>query len=286
MIAFGYNIIFKDEPTLNQNHISNNKLSTIVVEEQNIITSFESSDWIKLNSHYIRYYRFREHNSWGFEIRDSITLIWSANQKSIKYIRQKLYTKEALLYWTLHTFLPMVLQLKQSYNILHVGCVEVDSEATLFLAPSFGGKSTLVSHFIKNGHTLLSDDTLAIYKIEDRYYALASYPFYRPYREIDSLGIEIKDFAKTPKPINSIYLLDKSPPNASIEIVEIFGIEKFKALHFSLFIDFDIIKEDSFDFLMKLSNNIPIYKINIPWDLNRLDEVYESIIKRSKKPSL
>ncbi|MFK5976946.1 MAG: hypothetical protein QM493_10590 [Sulfurovum sp.] len=286
MIAFGYNIFFKNEPTLNQNSIFNNTISYIIVKEQNNITSFESSNWIELNNRNIRYHRFTEHNYWGFEIKNIITFIWDSNQKSIKYIKQKNYSKEALLYWTLHTFLPMALQLEQIYTILHVGAIEVNNEAIILSAPSFGGKSTLVGHFLQKGHALLSDDTLAIHKSNQLYYAIPSYPFYRPYRNAESLGKETKAIAYTSKPINSIYILQKSTSNSSIEIIEIFGIEKFKALNNALFIDFDNIKKESFIFLMEFTNNVSIYNINIPWDKDRLGEVYESIIKKTKKSSL
>lgn len=283
MIAFNHNIIF-DELTLNS--IYNDKLSTIFVKEETLSSSFVFSGWVDMNGRDIRYYRSVDNNSWGLEIRGLFILIWDTHKKEIRYIKKNNYTKKSLFYWVLHTFLPMVLQLERTFTILHVGCVEVNKEAILFLAPSFGGKSTLVSYFLNARHHILSDDTLGIDIVDKKYYAISSYPFYRPYREVESLGIEIKNFTTTPKPIHYIYILQKSPPNASIEIVEIFGIEKFKALHFSLFIDFANIKEDSFEFLMKLSNHIPIYKITIPWDLDRLDEVYQSIIKKTKESSL
>lgn len=278
MIAFSHNIIFKDEPKLDT-HTYSDRLPTIQVEEQTIIDRVEFSSWIDMNGRDIRYYRGKY---WGLEIRGLFVLVWDRDNSSIRYIKKNNYTREALFYWVLHTFLPMVLQIEERFTIVHTGCVEINKSATLLLAPSFGGKSTLVSHFLKKEFNILCDDTLGIDMIDNKYYAIPSYPFYRPYREVESLGIEIKNFNSTPKPINSIYLLQKSPPNSPIEIVEIFGIEKFKTLHFSLFIDFESIKKESFAFLMKLSNHIPIYKISVPWDLDRLDEVHNSIIDKER----
>jgi len=276
LIAFNHNIIFKDEPNLDNSLYSDN-LPTIQVEEQTMIERVESSSWIDMNGRDIRYYRGQY---WGLEIRGLFLLVWDRDNSSIRYIKKNKYTRESLLYWVLHTFLPMILQLEQRFTIVHTGCVEINKSATLLLAPSFGGKSTLVSHFFKREFNILCDDTLGIDIVDNRYYAIPSYPFYRPYREVESLGIEIENFNSTPKPINSIYLLEKSPPNSPIEIVEVFGIEKFKALHFSLFIDFESIRKDSFAFLMKLSDHIHIYKITLPWDLDRLDEVYNSIVTK------
>jgi len=188
------------------------------------------------------------------------------------------YTPERLQFWIFHTFFPIVLELEHTYRILHVGAVEVEGKPVLFSAFSFGGKSTLTDYFIKKGHTMLSDDSVAIDKQGDVYYVIASYPFHRPYREVETLGDPVTNFATERKPLHAVYLLEKGDADASVEISEVKGIEKFKAFHYSSFIDFSYMKQERFDFFTEMAKHIPVYKIIVPWDLKRLNEVYEKIV--------
>jgi hypothetical protein len=125
---------------------------------------------------------------------------------------------------------------------------------------------------------MLSDDSVAIDKRGEIYYAIASYPFHRPYRELETLGYPVKNFSTEPKPLHAVYLLEKCDPDEKVEIVELKGIEKFKAFHYSSFIDFDFMKKERFDFFTQMSKYIPVYKVTVPWDLDRLGEVYDKIV--------
>ena len=147
-----------------------------------------------------------------------------------------------------------MLELRGIYHILHVGSVEIEGKPVLFSAPSFGGKSTMTDYFIQKGHTMLSDDSLGIDKRGDKYYAIASYPVHRPYRELETLGYPVENFATEPKPLHAVYLLEKSEPDVEVEIIEIKGIEKFKAFHYSTFIDFDFMKKERFDSFSEWQN--------------------------------
>ena len=132
-----------------------------------------------------------------------------------------------------------------------MGSVEIGGKPVVFSAFSFGGKSTMTDYFLQKGHTMLSDDSLAIDKRGNEYYAIASYPFHRPYREFETLGYPVENFATEPKPLHAVYLLEKSEPDAAVEIIELKGIEKFKAFHYSSFIDFSFMKKERFDFFMR-----------------------------------
>jgi hypothetical protein len=125
--------------------------------------------------------------------------------------------------------------------------------------------------------------SIAIERQGDTYYAISSYPFHRPYRETETLGYPVANFATEPKPIHAVYLLEKSEPNAAVEIIELKGIEKFKAFHYSSFIDFSFMKQERFGFFMETAKHVPVYKIIIPWDVERLNEVYDSICQHSKE---
>jgi len=292
VIVFNKNILFINESQLNTQRSINDVSETIKIIENS--TCFENlkpirkSNLIPMSGQEVRYLSVRDFNnadrdfSWGFEIINVLTLLWNAKKREVYYRKGKQYTPERLRFWVLHTFLPLVLELERSYRILHVGSVEIEDKPVLFSAFSFGGKSTLTDHFIEKGHTMLSDDSVAIDKRGDAYYAIASYPFHRPYRELETLGDPVENFATEPKPLHAVYLLEKSEPDAEVEIEELKGIEKFKAFHYSAFINFDFMKKERFEFFTEMAKHIPVYQVKIPWDLERLDEVYEKIVSHTK----
>ena len=286
MIVFNRNIFFSDEPKLNTD-IKNGSLETIFVSEKPLGGELDvltlETEWIPMSGQQGRYrsstpFRNEGTFSWALEIKDILTLFWHSNTREIFYLKESGYTPERLRFWVLHTFLPLVLELEQTYSILHVGSVEVYGKPILFSAFSFGGKSTLTDYFLKQGHPLLSDDSLGIQRREDGYYAIPSYPFHRPYRQLETLGYFIENFEAKPKPLHAIFSLEKRDADADIKITEISGIEKFKALHYSSFVNFDFMKKKRFDFFMEMAKYIPAYKIEIPWDTQRLPEVYSAII--------
>ncbi len=291
MIIFNHNLIFKNEKVV-QNTIFSDSLPAILIVEKSdgsLLNTFSlKTSWTLMSGQQARYCSaklFREADkyfSWALEIKDVVTLIWDAKERTIFYMRRKNYTPKRLQFWIYHTFFPLVLELQKKYHILHVGSIEINDKPVLFSAFSFGGKSTLTDYFIQQGHTMLSDDSLGIEKKGEEYYAIASYPFHRPYREFEVLGYPVKNFSTGPKPIHAVYLLEKSEPDAIIEIIEAKGIEKFKAFHFSSFINFDFMKQEWFEFFTEMAKHVPVYKVNVPWNLERLDEVYEAIVENSQ----
>lgn len=292
MIVFSHNIVFKNEEIL-QDDIFNDTLETIYIIEKSDFLLRKNfpliSDWSLMSGQQMRYYStisFEQADtslSWALEVKDVLTLIWDAENRKIIYIKGENYTPERLRFWVYHTFSPLVLELQRIYRILHVGSVEIDGKPVLFSAFSFGGKSTLTDYFIQKGHTMLSDDSVAIEKRGDIYYAIASYPFHRPYREPETLGCPVKNFATEPKPLHAVYVLEKSEPDAIVEINELKGIEKFKAFHYSSFIDFSFMKQERFDFFTQMSKHVTVYQVKVPWDLERLDEVYDKIVLSTKE---
>ncbi len=292
MIIFNHNLIFRNEPKLQDNILKNDLESIFIIEEQ----TFPLSDtfsligaWIPISGGKIRYHStilFENADtrlSWALEIKDVVTLIWDAKERKILYIKDDKYTPIQLRYWIFHTFFPIVLELERTYRILHVGSVEIEGKPVLFSAFSFGGKSTMTDYFIQKGHTMLSDDSLGIEKRGEEYYAVASYPFHRPYREVETLGYHVENFATEPKLLHAVFLLEKSAPDATVEIVELKGIEKFKAFHYSNFINFSFMKQERFEFFSEMAKYVPVYKVVVPWDLERIEEVYEKIVLSVKR---
>ena len=291
MVVFNTNLHFLNEEKLNT-EVEKSVLESIAIyEDTSPLESLSFSlktGWFPMSGEEARYHStvpFHEANeafSWGLEIKEVLTLIWDAKKREIQYNKGKHYSPERLRFWVLHTFLPLVLELERSHRIMHVGSVEVEGKPILFSAFSFGGKSTLTDYFIQKEHALLSDDSLAIDKREDTYYAVSSYPFHRPYRELETLGYYVENFNTTPKPVHAVYTLEKAEADAPVEIVELKGIEKFKAFHYSSFIDFDFMKRERFNFFTEMAQHVPVYKITIPWDLERLNEVYDAVVAHVK----
>jgi hypothetical protein len=295
-MIFGHRFDFQSEPVLEKEFLSfpsdpsqypeNPTIRVIASSEPSRLDAFPfKTDWFDMSGQKARYHSIHPYEEaggafpWALEVKDVVTLIWEASDQKIIYSKGKHYTPERLRFWIYHTFFPLVLELERKYRILHVGAVEIKGKPVLFSAFSFGGKSTLTDYFIQKGHTMLSDDSMAIDKRGDKYYAIASYPFHRPYREPETLGYLVENFATVPNPLHAVYLLEKCEPDAEVKIVELKGIEKFKAFHYSIFIDFSFMKQERFDFFTEMAKHVPVYKILIPWDLERLGEVYERIVE-------
>ncbi|MBP7784194.1 MAG: hypothetical protein KA040_03765 [Aliarcobacter sp.] len=228
---------------------------------------------------------YEEHDSRtiNFHVNEIVTFSVKKGQSIISY---KLYEKGndyLLKYWLSHTFLPILFTLEDIYYFLHAGAVVVENEPILFIAASFGGKSTMTDFFIKKGHTMISDDKVGIYQDERGMIAVPSYAYHRPYRKMEDLGYFVENFAKEPRKISYIFNLVKSEEDSDIKIEEIFGIEKFRILKASTEIDLPINQKSKFETLSSIANKVKLYNIHIPWDLNRLEEVYERIINFIKK---
>ena len=283
----GHYFDFIDEPELNEEHTLSSRDKTVVVKnisDTSVLNDYPiQRPWVPLSGQEGRYFAktpFEEADkefSWGLEIKDVLTLFWEPKVQKILYLEGKNYTPKRLRFWIYHTFFPMSLELNQKYHFLHVGAVEAQGKTLFFSAPSFGGKSTLTDYFIKKGATLISDDALGIELNERAYCAIPAYPFHRPYREPEVLGHKVKKFASKSKKIDAVFLLKKGESDDKVTIEEVKGIEKFKALHHSVFIEFPFRKEERFRFFGKMAQAVPVYTITVPWDLERLEEVYTVI---------
>jgi len=218
---------------------------------------------------------------WGIDIKDIMSLTWVCGEHTISYRPHALFTAELLQFWILHTVLPVVLTLEDRYTFLHVGAVEVKGSPIIFSAESFGGKSTMTDYFINQGHAMLCDDSLGTYSENGKVMAVASYPFHRPYRETEALGYKAENVMKGAKAVKAVYLLDKAAPDADIDIVEVKGIEKYKAFHYSAFVDFNFRKSKHFRFMSEIVKELPVYKVTVPWDMDRLGEVYDAIVNHT-----
>ncbi|MBD3790336.1 MAG: hypothetical protein IE885_08275 [Campylobacterales bacterium] len=220
---------------------------------------------------------------WCYEVKDVVRFYWRGGEESIYYEMDEKGDAALLSFWFIHLLLPLYLSLEEKYDFFHAGAVEVEGSPILFIAPSMGGKSTLTDFFIKKGHTLVSDDKVATFIEEDRFMAVGAHPYHRPYRKFEDLGYLVEDFSRVFQPIQAFYLLDKTEPDAEITISEIKGFEKFESLLPNYLYMFSFLKAKRLRYLSLMMNVIKVFRVNIPWDRNRLEEVHDAIVKHSQK---
>lgn len=292
-----HHFYFADQPALRQEYESfgfetkeESSAKTIRVEEIQNHDGFEYRSVLRYLSGRASYYlsnipfeNMKKDEEWGLEIVDVLTLVWDGKNDKILYAKGENFTPELLQFWIFHTFFPIVLELQETYKMLHVGAVEVAGGPILFAAPSFGGKSTMTDFFIRKGHTLYSDDTLAIRKEDGGYMAYPSFPYHRPYREPETLGYRAENFAGHPAAIKALFELEAVAADAPVEIRIQKGIARFKAFFYSGFIKFSFRKKERFDYFSKMARQVPVYRVAVPWNLDRLEEVYDAIVEESSK---
>jgi len=213
-----------------------------------------------------------------FIVKDVVTFTWIVGEKKVYYVLNKLGSKELLKYWFYHTLSPLLLTFENTYFFLHAGGVEIDEKAILFVADSFGGKSTLTDFFIKKGHLMISDDKIGTYEENGKIISVPSYPYHRPYRKVEDLGKELENFASKKREIYTIFNLVKSDQESEIKITKAIGIEKFKVLKYATDIDLSVHQELQFKSIGNIANKVKVYDITIPWKIERQEEVYQAII--------
>jgi len=284
MILYNHNLLVDEQKST--------KSKNTVSLKENKSLSIDSSYILRLHNNQNRQVAITSNKSFSnietnqqinFLVEDVVTFSSYVNSSFIEYKLHKSGTSELVTYWLYHTFLPILFTIENKYYFLHAGAIEVDKKPILFIANSFGGKSTLTDYFIKKGHTFISDDKVGVYKRDDKIFCVPSYPFHRPYRKLEDLGQKVDKFSKSNKEIFCIFNLVKSESNSEVNISKISGIEKFKALRYATDIDLAVNKENRFNLLTSIANNVNIYNISIPWNLDRLEEVYMNICMYVKK---
>ena len=263
---------------LSENSICLEEISEIEISDFPFIQKFENNQY-----RHIELYtkndleKVDHHPTWLFVIKDVVIFKCNIETQKIYYIPQKNFTDDLFNYWLTHILLPIYFNMSNIYYFLHAGTVEFDGSAVLFMGHSHAGKSTLTNHLLQKKHPLICDDKLATYEKDGKFFAVPSHPYHRPYRGIEDLGLKANNFITYELPIGSIYDINPIQKEQPIKIEKLNGIEKFKCLRYSTEIDLPIYMKERFEYITKMSNTIPIYKIYIPRDLDKLDEVYEEI---------
>ncbi len=220
---------------------------------------------------------------WTIEIKGVVTFYWYSGSLTLEYIKQENFTEELMKYWCLHIVLPLFFTLEERYFFLHAGAVEVEGRPILFVAQSFGGKSTMTDFFMSKEHTMISDDKVAIVEKSGEFLAIASHPHHRPYREKEDLGFYVENFAEKPAPMHTVYALERTGADDEINIREVKGKGKFDILYQHSEMTPIFQRQKRFEHLMKMANKVPVFTVKVPWSMARLEEVYVVIVRHSKE---
>ena len=220
---------------------------------------------------------------WCYEVKDIVRFYWVSGEREIYYELDEKGDIDLLGFWFIHLLLPLYLTLENMYDFLHAGAVEIDGKPILFIAPSMGGKSTMTVYFIKQGHPLISDDKVPIFIENDKFMAVGSHPYHRPYRKFEELGYGVENFTDRFKPIHVFYALESADGDAKFRIDEIKGFEKFDTLLPNYLYMFFWLRPERLKYLSSMLNSIKVFRVQVPWDMERLGEVHDVICKHSEK---
>ena len=219
---------------------------------------------------------------WCYEVKDVVRFYWRGGEEIVYYEFDEKDDANLLGFWFIHLLLPLYLALEDKYEFLHAGAVEVEGKPILFIAPSMGGKSTMVDYFIRQGHTLVSDDKVPIFIEDGKFMAVGSFPYHRPYRKFEEVGYHVEDFMTDFKPIHAFYVLEGVEGDAETTIKEIKGFEKFNRLLLNHIYVFSFLKEKRLKYLSEMLNDIKVFHVKVPWDKERLGEVHDAVCRHSK----
>jgi len=218
---------------------------------------------------------------WCYEVQDVVRFYWVGGERIVYYELDEKGDANLLSFWFIHLLLPLYMTLENMYDFFHAGAIEVEGKPIFFIAPSMGGKSTMTDYFIKQGHPLISDDKVPTFIENGKFMAVGSHPYHRPYRKFEELGYRVKNFTTKFKPIHAFYALESAKEDVDITIEEVNGFAKFDALIPNYLYMFSYLKPKRLKYLSEMLNNIKVFRVQVPWNLNRIGEVYNKICEHS-----
>ena len=215
--------------------------------------------------------------TWCYKIKDIGSFYWLSGGKTVWYEVDRRQELPTLCFWFIHIVLPLYLSVEGMYSFLHTGAVEVEGRPVLFIAPSYGGKSTFTDYCLRRGHSLITDDKAATFLEDGKFMVVGSHPYHRAYRKFEDLGKKVDHFMDGWKPIHSFYELQKTEADGEIVIDEVRGIGKFEMLLPGAIFSFAFLKVHRLTYLTRLLSEVNVFRITVPWDMDRLPEVYEAM---------
>lgn len=220
---------------------------------------------------------------WCYEVKDVVRFYWVGGERRIYYELDEKGNANLLSFWFVHLLMPLYFTLENMYDFLHAGAVEIEGAPVLFIAPSMGGKSTMTDYFIKQGHTLVSDDKVPTFIDQGQFMAVGSHPYHRPYRKYEELGYCVENFATSFKPIHTFYALEASESDVDIAIDEIKGFKKFEALLPNYLYMFPFLMQKRLQYLSGMLNSIRMFNVTLPWNMQLQANVYDAICEHSRE---
>lgn len=218
-----------------------------------------------------------EGQSWCFLVEDVGSFHWRGGCAKIHFEQLAGGSEELLAFWLIHIVLPLRFTVEGRYEFFHACSVEINDTPVLFTAPSMGGKSTLTDYFLSKGHGLVSDDKVAIVNESGEFFAVPSHPNHRPYRRFEDLGKRADRFFDKRAAIGAVYKLKRVGPDEDVHINEVLGHRKFAEIRPSYLFDFGDMKERRLVFSGAMADSLPVYEVDVPWNLEKLEEVYVGI---------
>lgn len=215
--------------------------------------------------------------AWCYRIKDIGAFYWISGERTVWYEVDRSEELPTLCFWFVHIVLPLFFSIEGMYSFLHTGAVEIGGKPILFIAPSHGGKSTLTDYFLRRGHGLITDDKAATFIEDEKYMVVGSHPYHRAYRKFEDLGCRVDNFMVGWKPLHGFYELEKTEADGEVAIDAIRGINKFQMLLPGALFNFPFLKEHRLKYLTRLLSEVHVYRITVPWDMERLPEVYEAL---------
>lgn len=213
---------------------------------------------------------------WRLDVEDRVCVHWRAGDLSLRYAPGPQFTPELFQFLLLHNLLPMFLEIEGRRRVLHAAGVVQNGRATLIFGASFAGKSTLAHACQKRGLGFLGDDRVALLPhIEGAPQAFGSYPWCRPYREQLTLGDPVAHFVEGPVPVARIVTLEPVAADAPARLTELSGLAKFSAVAPARGFGLPFLSAAQFAFNAELSRGTPLFKLQVPRDLKRLNEVVD-----------
>jgi hypothetical protein len=220
---------------------------------------------------------------WCYEVKDILRFFWIGGESTIYYQLDPGIDVCLLGFWFIHLLLPFYLTLEHKFNFIHSASIEVDKKTILFIAPSMGGKSTMTNFFINQGHRLTSDDKVATLLKEDCFMAHSSHPYHRPYRNFEDLGNYASSYQTSCNPIHAFYELHKNHSDSNVTIKEVNGVDKFNTIFPNFLYTFPFLKEYRLQYLSKALHIVNMFRVQVPWNLEHLEVVHDSICKHLKE---
>lgn len=282
--AYGYELIFDKKSDVHcKKCININEIDSISKEYFSYRVDFTTNQgrtiYLSAKSAFETSSSLKE---WLFCIEGVVSFLCMGDTHQLYYKKDVNYTDALMQYWFIHIVLPIALTLDATYYFLHTGSVNIDNKAVLFTGESYAGKSTLTEYFLQKGHSLVSDDKLATFQKNEKFYCKPSHAYHRPYRAVEDLGRVSANFHSQELEIGMLYWLEPAEATDSIEIKELKGLKKFECLRYATEMDLGVNQKNRFAYLTQMANRLKLYAIKVPRDLKRLDAVYDAIITHNK----